>query len=59
MTISREIDEFTKVVKGEFVPRVDEFVKVAKVIAVCLAVEAVCVVVIVILSAVIAARVKR
>jgi len=33
MTISREIDEFTKVIKKEFVPRVDEFVKVSKVIA--------------------------
>ena len=52
MTISREIDEFTKVVKKEFMP-------IAKVIAACLVVEAVCVVVVVILCAVIAARAKR
>jgi hypothetical protein len=52
VTISREIDEFTKVVKKELLP-------VAKVIAAAFVVEAVLLLVLVILGAVIAARAKR
>lgn len=52
MTISREIDELTKTAKKDFLP-------VVKVIAAAFVAEAVLLLVLVILGAVIAARVKR